>query len=214
MRKVILYFIGLIFLCFLLPAILTDPFVKVSSSVEDEKETPSYGYEEFNTIKLLHTKTDTIEEINLENYLYGVVSAEMPASFEMEALKAQAIVARTYTVYKTKTNNGKHGDATICDSSSCCQAWISKEERLARWEEDKRDEYWNKITDAVDSTKGKIITYEGEPINAFFHSNSGGSTEAPIDVWRRKWIPIFASSSDCRRRRIFSVFIGGNTYKG
>lgn len=122
-----------------------------------------------------------MEEVNLETYLYNVVSAEMPASFEQEALKAQSIVARTYTLYKIQ--NPKHGNCDICDNSTCCQAWISKENRLEKWDEEKRKEYWNKIVNAVDSTKGKIVTYENKPINAFFHSNSGGTTEIPINVW-------------------------------
>lgn len=105
----------------------------------------------------------------------------MPADYEEEALKAQAIVARTYTMYKV--NHKKHDNADICDSSSCCQAWISKEDRLNRWEEDKRESNWNKIQKCVDDTKGKIITYDNEPINAFFHANSGGSTEIPKEVW-------------------------------
>ena len=105
----------------------------------------------------------------------------MPADFELEALKAQAIVARTYTIYKV--NNKKHDNADICDDSACCQAWISKEDRLARWDESLRDSNWGKIEQAVQSTKGKIITYENQPINAFFHSNSGGKTELPINVW-------------------------------
>ena len=99
----------------------------------------------------------------------------MPASFEQEALKAQAIVARTYTIYKI--NNKKHDNADICDSSLCCQAWISKEDRLSKWDEDQRQNYWEKISNAVNSTKGKIITYNNAPINAFFHANSGGTTE-------------------------------------
>ena len=142
-----------------------------------------YNYGNYNTIKLLHTKTNTIEEKALDEYLYGVVSAEMPVDFELEALKAQAIVARTYTIYKITENQSKHGDAHICDNSACCQAWISKEDRLARWEPEKGNENWNKIVSAVEQTKGKIITYEGKPINAFFHSNSGGATESPINVW-------------------------------
>ena len=95
----------------------------------------------------------------------GVVSAEMPADFELEALKAQAIVARTYTVYKITQNQSKHGEAHICDDSSCCQAWITKEDRMARWDDDKREENWKKIVQAVNDTKGRIITYEGKPIN-------------------------------------------------
>ena len=106
----------------------------------------------------------------------------MPASFEIEALKAQAIVARTYTIYQIK-NGDKHENADICDNASCCQAWMTKENRFARWEDDKREIYWGKITKAVNETRGKIIFYEGEPINAVFHSNSGGKTELANNVW-------------------------------
>ena len=105
----------------------------------------------------------------------------MPADYEEEALKAQAIVARTYTMYKIQ--HKKHEQADICDNSSCCQAWISKEDRLNKWDESKRTENWNKIAKCVNETQGRIITYNNEPINAFFHANSGGNTEVPKDVW-------------------------------
>ena len=116
------------------------------------------------------------------NIWYGVVCAEMPADYEIEALKAQAIVARTYTIYHI-INGNKHQNGDLCDSASCCQAWITKEKRFERWEETQRESNWEKITTAVNSTKGKIITYQGNPINAFFHSNSGGKTENVVDVW-------------------------------
>ena len=64
-------------------------------------------------------------------------------NFELEALKAQAVVARTYTIYKV--NNKKHDNADICDDSACCQAWISKEDRLARWDENLRESNWIKL---------------------------------------------------------------------
>ena len=153
------------------------------SSIQNQDNTSSYDYKEYNVVKLFHTKTNTVEELPLDEYLYGVVSAEMPASFEKEALKAQSTVARTYTVYKITQNNGKHSGADICDDSSCCQAWISKEERLNKWEENVRESNWSKIVNSVEETKGKIITYKGSPINAFFHSNSGGTTELPANVW-------------------------------
>lgn len=188
MKKLILYIITLISICFILPAIFTntksnksietDAKSENNTNSETEKENTNHKYSK---IKLLHLKTGEVEEVNLEEYLCNVVSAEMPVDFEIEALKAQAIVARTYTIYKI--NNKKHDNADICDSSSCCQAWISKDDRLSRWEENKREENWKKIERAVNETNGKIITYEGKPINAFFHSNSGGTTEVPINVW-------------------------------
>lgn len=143
----------------------------------------NYDYREYTTIKLMHLDSGQIEEINLDEYLYGVVSAEMPASFEQEALKAQAVVARTYTIYQIQNNGEKHEGAHICDSSQCCQAWMTKEDRLAKWEEAERENNWQKITKAVDETVGKIITYGGNPINAFFHSNSGGVTESSVNIW-------------------------------
>lgn len=107
----------------------------------------------------------------------------MPANYEIEALKAQAIVARTYTIYQIMNNKNKHQEADICDDYNCCQAWISKENRLAKWQEQEAESNWSKITNAVNSTSGKIITYNGAPINAFFHSNSGGVTESSLNIW-------------------------------
>lgn len=198
MRKIFLYIILIVFIYFCIPIFFTNSFDKKieqtgSSEVlenveekkeekEDSKSEDQYNYGKYSKIKLLHSKTEQIEEINIDEYLLNVVSAEMPATYDMEALKAQAVVARTYTIYKIK-NGGKHKEADICDDSTCCQAWISKENRLEKWKEDVREENWKKIEEAVNSTKGEIITYEGEPINAFFHASSGGITEMPIDVW-------------------------------
>lgn len=153
---------------------------KEESSEHGDSENNEYIYNKYGTIKLLHMDTGIVEEVALDTYLCHVVSAEMPVDFEKEALKAQAIVARTYTIYKM--NHKKHDNADICDDSTCCQAWISKEDRLARWEGDKEAK-WSKIEECVNETKGKIITYNNQPINAFFHSNSGGRTELPVDVW-------------------------------
>ena len=201
MKRIIVYLIALICICFSIPIIFTKQF-NIKESVENNlpvntivKENTEYDYKTYNTIKLLHTETNKIEEINLDTYLYGVVSAEMPASFEEEALKAQAVVARTYTIYKIVKNDGKHEGADICDNSGCCQAWISKEDRLNKWDKNERDDNWNKIVNAVNSTQGKIITYEGEPINAFFHSNSGGETETPLNVWGGSGYPYLQSVS-------------------
>lgn len=199
MKKIFIYFVLIIFVCFAIPIIFTTNFFsekkEEKSKESNNKNTieSNYDYKKYNKIKLLHVDSKKIEEIDLDEYLYGVVSAEMPASFEEEALKAQAVVARTYTIYKIVNNDGKHKNADICDDSTCCQAWISKEDRLSKWKEEERDENWNKIVNAVNITQEKIITYNGEPINAFFHSNSGGETEAPIDVWGGSGYPYLQS---------------------
>ena len=187
MKKFFMYFFIFIFICFILPAFLTKREVATISDVnelkqeENKQEEEQYNYKNYKTIRLLHKDTGEVEEVGLDEYLYHVVSAEMPANYELEALKAQAVVARTYTVYKIQ--NPKHENADICDDSNCCQAWVSKEERFARWKETEREDNWKKIKECVDTTKGKIITYENKPINAFFHANSGGTTELPVNVW-------------------------------
>ena len=200
MKKYFIYLLLFIILCFLIPILFTKTFqkankAKVEQNTKEEIEPSTYDYKKYKTVKLLHAKTKKVEKLSLDEYLYGVVSSEMPASFEEEALKAQAVVARTFTLYKIVNNNKKHKDADICDDSTCCQAWIEKEARLAKWEEDKREKYWNKIVKAVNSTQGKMITYENKPINAFFHSNSGGTTEAPINVWGGSGYPYLKSVS-------------------
>lgn len=193
MKKVLLYLIIFVFICFFLPVIFTPKSENVSKTIEDQENInqenqttkSTYDYKNYREISLYHTETKKTEKIPLDEYLYGVVSAEMPASFEEEAIKAQAIVARTYTLYKIQNSAGKHkeNNADICDSASCCQAWISKEDRLSKWSETEREGNWIKIVNAVNNTQGKIITYDGKLINAFFHSNSGGKTESPINVW-------------------------------
>lgn len=188
MKKVLIYFLIFLLICFIIPALLTKDAVNGAVQKEEKDkneeakiEEEKYNYNKYGTIKLLHAKTGEVEEVELDTYLCNVVSAEMPADFEEEALKAQAIVARTYTIYKIK--NKKHDNADICDDSNCCQAWISKEDRLNRWNEEQREANWQKIENCVKATQGKIITYNNEPINAFFHSNSGGKTEIPVNVW-------------------------------
>lgn len=209
MRKIFLYLIIFIQIVFLIPILFTKKFEtkettipEVENNVTERIAENNYDYKNYSKIKLLHTSTNEVEEVNLDEYLYHVVSAEMPVDFDIEALKAQAIVARTYTMYKITTDAKKHDTADICDSASCCQAWITKEDRLARWDENIRESNWNKIVNAVNSTCGKIITYENKPINAFFHSNSGGTTEIPLNVWGGSGYPYLQVVETARRRRI------------
>ena len=154
MKKILIYLISFITICFILPAIFTNRTAKTSTNdIGEEKttdkssgetvvettentSTSEYEYQKYGTINLLHTSTGEVEQVKIDDYLCNVVSAEMPADFDNKALEAQAIVARTYTVFKIL--NKKHQNADICDSSTCCQAWISKEDRLSRWTEDKK----------------------------------------------------------------------------
>ena len=119
------------------------------------------------------------EQQDLESYLVGVVLAEMPASFESEALKAQAVVARTYT-RKAGATGGKHGDGSLCTDSGCCQAYITPEEYLGKGG---TREGLEKVRGAVSATAGMVLTYQGELIEATYFSSSGGRTEDAAAVW-------------------------------
>ena len=188
MKKFAIYFFSFVFICFFLPSLLTktkevsstDKNVKsdednnqVQNVEKTNKEnidnTNDVGkFKDIKTIKLLHTDSQEVQEVDLEEYICNVVSAEMPADYELEALKAQAVAARTYTVYRITQTEKKHENADICNESTCCQAWISKEDRFSKWEKADREKYWEKIVNAVNTTQGKMITFEGKPINAFF----------------------------------------------
>lgn len=128
---------------------------------------------------LLRTSDGAVVQMDMDAYLVGVVLAEMPASFEPEALKAQAVVARTYT-QKAYETGGKHGDGSVCTSSSCCQAYLTESNYLARGG---TQEGVEKIRSAVAATSGYVLTYEGELIEATYFSCSGGSTEDAVAVW-------------------------------
>ena len=120
-----------------------------------------------------------VTEGDMEAYLVGVVLAEMPASFEEEALKAQSIVARTYA-RKACVTGGKHGDGSICTDPDCCQAYITEEAYL---QQGGGLENVEKIRAAVYATSGQILTYEDSLIEATYFSCSGGSTEDAVAVW-------------------------------
>ena len=126
---------------------------------------------------------ETVREMTLAEYLVGVTAAEMPASFAEEALKAQAVAARTYTLYKL-ISGGNHGDtADICTDSTCCQAYIAPESARANWGEN-AESYTEKIRTAVAATDGEAILYGGVPILAVFHASSAGLTRAARQVWQ------------------------------
>ena len=121
----------------------------------------------------------TVRTMDLEEYLVGVVLAEMPASFEGEALKAQAVAARTYAA-KAHKKGGKHGDGSICTESTCCQAYVSESTYLRSGGTELGIE---KVRGAVSATRGQVLLYENELIEATYFSCSGGTTEDAKAVW-------------------------------
>lgn len=118
----------------------------------------------------------TARQTPLEEYLVGVVSAEMPALFEMEALKAQSVAARTFAYRHMLGVDRCKSGYTICTRAECCQAYMGPEELSRYWKEDYAA-YYSRISAAVNATAGLIATDDGRPISALYHSNSGGRTE-------------------------------------
>jgi len=171
---------------FLLPLAIIVPFREelfIRESPMDETEPEPFVSGELDGEVLLRVLDgDEVQEMDLGSYLVGVVRAEMPASFEREALKAQAVAARTYTVHKIQ-RGGKHGDtADICTDSTCCQAYLHEDVARDNWGAD-ADMMEAKVEQAVSETDGQMILYGGVPILAVFHSSSAGLTRAAGEVW-------------------------------
>ena len=171
----------------ILLAVTVIPFLIVinfSGYKRQSKETQKFP----DTVSVYIKSEDKVCEMNVNQYLKEVVSAEMPADFHREALRAQAIAARTYLInrmraYQKSQTPPEHKGAYMCTDPKHCKAWISEEKRKEIWGKDKAKANWKKISDAVDSTGKLIITYNGEPISAVFHSTSSGYTENAKDVW-------------------------------
>lgn len=136
-------------------------------------------------VSVLHAETGEITSEPIETYLYGVVAAEMPASFHEEALRAQAVAARTYIYYKMNdpSSSNEHNNADVCTDSTHCKAWKSDEMLKNEMGENWYNIEYPKIKTAVTSTRGEIMTYDEAPILAVFHSTGSGRTENAEDVW-------------------------------
>ena len=140
---------------------------------------------------LLRKPDGTTDSIDLDTYLTGVLLAEMPALFQEEALKAQAVAARTYT-WKAHTSGGKHGDGSVCTDASCCQAYIPEEDYLSCGG---TPEHLDKMRRAVEASSPFVLVYAGELIEVTYFSSSGGKTEAAKAVWGTDYPYLQAVSS-------------------
>lgn len=154
------------------PATLPAAVTPVPTGEEDGKR----------QVTVYHTAEERVETLSMADYLWSVVAAEMPASFQTEALKAQAVAARTYALKKGSSVTQAHPDAMVCDDFTCCQAFITREAAAAGWGNE-AGFYTDKIAAAVAATDGLTVTYGGELIDAVFHSSSSGSTADAAEVW-------------------------------
>lgn len=146
------------------------------------------------SIKLYLSQQKKVKTMLMEDYITGTVAAEMPASFDSEALKAQAVCARTYAFRKLLEHKQYPGQADLSDDINTCQAFISEDEFYQR--HPGAGPLYKKVQQAVKTTRGEIMLYHGEPIDALYHSTCGGKTESAVHVWGKD-VP-YLHSVKCR----------------
>lgn len=164
--------------------------LSIIAAVISSKKTNHSFFDKEETIKI-KTKEERIEELKVEDYLIGVLAAEMPASFEEEALKAQAVASRTYAMYKILHNENEDYDIL---TNVTHQEYISKEEMQKKWNNN-YSFYLNKISNAVKETKDEVMFYGNEIIEAFYFSMSNGATEDAQSVFQQELPYIKATTS-------------------
>ena len=138
-----------------------------------------FDFSENKYVRVKRNSTGTIEKVPFEEYIIGVVAGEMPASFDIEALKAQAVAARSYVL--TKMIQNRNYDYDVVDTISN-QVYLDDNILRKNWGSN-YDTNISRIKDAVISTRGKYLTYNGEVVNAFFFSTSVGKTENCVDIF-------------------------------
>ncbi len=178
MKKIILITILIIFI----PFIIVNLFIRT-----DEIK---FYYVSNMVVRVKNEKTNTITEVPFEEYIKGVLAGEMPASFELEALKAQAVASRSYVLVKMNQNKDKDYDVVNTVSN---QVYLTDDELKEKWKNDYVNKI-NKIKTAVLETKGEYLSYEGKVVEALFFSTSTGQTENSEEVFSSK-IPYLRSVS-------------------
>ena len=173
-RKVIVFFICLILLLTSYPQKENNIVEEHDNIVEEIKEEPKPS----KTVSLIYN--DNKIDMDLEDYVVGVVSCEVPVSFEEEALKAMSVAARTFALYKIETNKNY-----VLKTNTSDQCYNSIDDMKKKWKTN-YDKNYNKIKNAVDSTKGEYMTYKDKVIIAFYFSISNGYTENCENVFSQK----------------------------
>lgn len=180
-----------------------------------------YGSISNKVIKVKRNSTGNIDEVPLEEYVIGVVAGEMPASFNIEALKAQAVASRTYALKKSESSKG---DYDVVDTTSN-QVYINYDEMKEKWQNN-YETYVKKIKEAVLATKGEVILYNNDLIDAMFFSTSNGYTENSGDIfsnsmpylvsvdssWDKDESPAFSSTKEVLKSEfLFNLGLDSNS---
>ena len=193
-KQSLLYAALIAFMMVLLPALMVNLISRETDhktmDMDSARETPdlhlALGEETF-LLNVYDARQKKVVEMNLDEYLVGVVAAEMPAGFHEEALKAQAVAARTYALHRTRRLGGRgcssHPEADVCTDSTCCQAWVGEAEMNAKWPADAAKAFREKIVRAVLATRGAVVISGERLAQTLYHSTCGGMTEAAGYVW-------------------------------
>lgn len=146
---------------------------------QQTEEQPTVDAQQPESVRVLLTGSDEVVEVDLQEYLTGVLAAEMPAGYHTQALKAQAVAAYTYLLYKKQSASGEYD---ITDDSASHQGYNTQAVRNEKWGE-KAEAYEKKTSQAVEEVLGRYVEYKGEPIMAAFHAISCGETLSAATVW-------------------------------
>lgn len=187
MKNPFLIFLYIFFIIVVLPVMLTIGIYK-NNAPSNNNNLHNQKVQALN-IKVYNAREDKVEEMNIEDYLYNVVASEMPANFGEEALKAQAIAARSYVFHKIENGGDKipqHKGAVVCTDHKHCQEYLTLEQIEKAHGKHWMDTLWPKIKKCVDETKGMVLVYEGKTIQPLYHSTSGGRTENSEEVFSSK----------------------------
>ncbi len=203
-RKAVLLFFALVLVVIMLPALVVslgfltgEPSGEINGCPEGELEGRGEARVQ---LHLYRSDRQEVVVMELDEYLEGVLLAEMPSSFEMEALKAQAVVARTYALHQMRSLGGggcskSTHPADICSDSTHCQAWKDPAEAITEWGSGGKD-FLERIRQAIAETSGEAVCYQGKLIEAVYHSTCGGRTEASHALWSGGPLP-YLQSIDC-----------------
>ncbi|MBM7645355.1 stage II sporulation protein D [Scopulibacillus daqui] len=203
MKRPIIILAVLVTVVLIIPSLIVFPFEHHADSADPKKKTHKPGGIDMSyktaptspkmkedpavTVSVYRSSENKVESLPLHDYLVGVVSSEMPADFDIEALKAQALTARTYIVGHLLAKDSIHlpKGAEVTDTTMD-QAFEDRSDLKRLWGPD-YDRKIKKIDKAVSDTAGQILTYDGKPITASFFSTSNGYTENAEDYWNRPY---------------------------
>ncbi len=167
------------FILLISPLAAVDFSEKENTQIEEASDA-AVNEEQSDSISVFMPNDETVEEMDMLDYIVGTVAAEMPALYHEEALKAQALAAVTYALYLRENGNNENYD--ISASSSTHQGYITEEEMKEKWGAS-FEEYHAKIENAAKSVIDKVITYNGKPIMSAYHAISSGKTESAENIW-------------------------------